>query len=139
MRLELPGGYGHTATHVRVEADVVVRRSGAIDIARQQQAANAPHPLPPHWGMPPQQLGGLIDAMLATLTGKEVTAAVAILAGTDILAIPQPWVNHTHRDRTAPVEDLLLDGQRPLSRHLDGGQDLPASLAVLFSPAGRRG
>ena len=139
VRLELPGGYGHTATHVRVEADVVVRRSGAIDIARQQQAANAPHPLPPHWGMPPQQLGGLIDAMLATLTGKEVAAAVAILAGTDILAIPQPWVNHTHRDRTAPVEDLLLDGQRPLSRHLDGGQDLPASLAVLFSPAGRRG
>ena len=50
VRLELPGGYGHTATHVRVEADVVVRRSGAIDIARQQQAANAPHPLPPHWG-----------------------------------------------------------------------------------------
>jgi hypothetical protein len=38
----------------------------------------------------PQQLGGLIDAMLATLTGKEVTAALASLAGTDILAIPQP-------------------------------------------------
>jgi hypothetical protein len=73
---------------MRIEADVVVRRSAAIDIARQQQAANAPHPLPPHWSVPPQQLGALIDAMLATLTGKEITAALADLAGTDILAIP---------------------------------------------------
>ena len=70
VRLEVPGGYGHTATHMRVEADVVVRRSAATDIARQQHAANAPLGLPPHWRVAPQQLGGLIDAMLATLTGK---------------------------------------------------------------------
>jgi hypothetical protein len=62
-----------------------VRRSAAIDIARQQQAANAPHRLPPHWNVPPNQLGELIDAMLATLTGKDVTATLASLAGTDIL------------------------------------------------------
>jgi hypothetical protein len=75
---------------MRVEADVVVRRSAVIDIARQQQAANARRSLPSHWSVPPQQLGGLIDAMLATLTGKEVTAALAGLAGTDILAIRSP-------------------------------------------------
>ena len=97
---------------MRVEADVVVRRSGAIDIARQQQAANAPQPLPPHWGMPPQQLGGLIDAMLATLTGKEVTAAVAILAGTDILAIPQPWVIHIVTERPRSRISFSMDSAR---------------------------
>ena len=70
VRLEVPGGYGHTATHMRVEADVVVRRSAATDIARQQHAANTPLGLPPHWRVAPQQLGGLIDAMLPTLTGK---------------------------------------------------------------------
>jgi len=55
---------------MRVEADVVVRRSAATDIARQQHAANTPLGLPPHWRVAPQQLGGLIDAMLPTLTGK---------------------------------------------------------------------
>ncbi len=55
---------------MRVEADVVVRRSAATEIARQQHAANAPLGLPPHWRVAPLQLGGLIDAMLATLTGK---------------------------------------------------------------------
>jgi hypothetical protein len=105
VRLEVPGRYGHTATHMRIEADVVVRRSAAIAIARQQQAANGPHPLPPHWSVPPQQLGALIDAMLATLTGKEVTAALADLAGTDILAIPQPRVMHIVTER--PIPDVL--------------------------------
>lgn len=55
--------------------------------------------------MPPQQLGGLIDAMPATLTGKEVTAALASLAGTDILAIPQPRVMHIVTER--PIPDVL--------------------------------
>jgi hypothetical protein len=106
VRLEVPGGYGHTATHLRVEADVVVRRSAAIDIARQQHAATAPHGLlPPHWSVPPQQLGGLIDAMLATLTGKEVTTTLADMAGTDILAIPQPRVMHIVTER--PIPDVL--------------------------------
>ena len=58
VRLEVPGGYGHTAAHMRVEADVVVRRSAAIDIARQQRGENAPHALPPHWSVPPQHLTG---------------------------------------------------------------------------------
>ena len=90
---------------MRVEADVVVRRSAAIDIARQQRGENAPHALPPCWSVPPQQLGGLIDAMLATLTGKEVTAALASLAGTDILAIPQPRIMHIVTGR--PIPDVL--------------------------------
>jgi len=105
VRLEVPGGYGHTAAHMRVEADVVMRRSAAIDIARKQRGENAPHALPPHWSVPPQQLGGLIDAMLATLTGKEVTAALASLAGTDILAIPQPRIMHIVTER--PIPDVL--------------------------------
>jgi hypothetical protein len=55
--------------------------------------------------VPPQQLGALIDAMLATLTGGEVTAALAGLAGTDILAIPQPRVMHVVTAR--PIPDVL--------------------------------
>ena len=90
---------------MRVEADVVVRRSAVIDIARQQREENAPHGLPPHWSVPPQQLGELIDVMLATLTGKDVTAALASLAGTDILAIPQPRVMHIVTER--PIPDVL--------------------------------
>jgi hypothetical protein len=87
---------------MRVEADVVVRRSAAIDIARQRREENAPRGLPAHWSVPPQKLGGLIDAMLATLTSKEVTAALASLAGTDILAIPQPRVMHIVTGRLIP-------------------------------------
>jgi hypothetical protein len=55
--------------------------------------------------VPPQQLGGLIDAMLATLTGKEVTAPLASLAGTGILAIPQPGIMHIVTER--PIPDVL--------------------------------
>src|SRR5260370_24089319 len=55
--------------------------------------------------LPPQQPGGLIDAMLATLTGKEVTAALASLAGTGILAIPQPRIMHIVTER--PIPDVL--------------------------------
>ena len=83
----------------------MVRRSAAIDIARQGQAASVPHGLPPHWSVPPDQLGGLINAMLTTLTGKEVTAALADLAGTDILAIPHPRVMHIVTER--PIPDVL--------------------------------
>jgi hypothetical protein len=109
---------------MRIEADVVVRRSAAIDIARQQQAANAPHPLPPHWSVPPQQLGALIDAMLATLTGKEITAALADLAGTDILAIPQPRVMHIVTER--PIPDVLdITGLRAIP---DAGDSRAAHL-----------
>ena len=43
--------------------------------------------------------------MLATLTGKEVTAALADLAGTNILAIPQPRVMHIVTER--PIPDVL--------------------------------
>jgi hypothetical protein len=116
VRLKVTGGYGHTATHMRVEADVMVRRSTAIDIARQHQAANAPHGLPAHWSVPPQQLGGLIDAMLATLTGKEVTDVLAGLAGTDILAIPQPRVMHIVIERLAGAAGLVGRALRPASR-----------------------
>ncbi len=129
VRLEVPGGYGHTAAHMRVEADVVVRRSAAIDIARQQRGENAPHALPPRWSVPPQQLGGLIDAMLATLTGKEVTAALASLAGTDILAIPQPRIMHIVTER--PIPDVL--DTRGLRAIPDAGDSTGAHL--LADPA----
>ncbi len=43
--------------------------------------------------------------MLATLTGKEVTAALASLAGTGILAIPQPRIMHIVTER--PIPDVL--------------------------------
>ena len=138
VRLEVPGGYGHAAAHMRVEADVVVRRSAAIDIARQQQAENAPHALPACWSVPPQQLGGLIDAMLATLTGKEVTAALAGLAGTDILAIPQPRIMHIVTER--PIPDVLGRAVCLAARWRGSARSVPRSGVLrLTSAAGSPG
>jgi len=93
VRLEVPGGYGRPATHMQVEADVVVRYSAAAEIIRQRDAGRANMPVP-RWRVPPHQLGELVSAMLATLTCRDVVAPLADLSGIDPLAVPQPRVMH---------------------------------------------
>ena len=104
VRLEVPGGYGGRATHMRVETDVVVRHSAATDIARQRDANSREMLLPP-WRVSPQRLGALIDAVLATLTCKDVAGPLADLSGIDALAVPQPRVMHMVTVR--PVPEVL--------------------------------
>ena len=104
VRLEVPGGYGRPATHLRIETDMVVRYSAAAEIARQHDT-NSPNTLLPHWRVPPQQLGALINAALATLTCEDVTGPLADLGGIDALAVPQPRVMHMVTGR--PVTEVL--------------------------------
>lgn len=103
-RLEVPGGYGRSATHMQAEIDVVVRYSAAVEIARQRDAAGL-NMLPPHRRVPPQQLGELIGSVLETLTCKDVAGPLAELAGIDILVVPQPRVMHMVTLR--PVTEVL--------------------------------
>jgi hypothetical protein len=108
---------------MRVETDVVVRRSTAIEIARQGDG-NSHHALPLHWQVAPLQLGELIDAVLATLTGKDVTYPLADLAGIDVLAVPQPRVMHLVTAR--PVAEVLdTTGLRAIP---DAGDSMGAHL-----------
>lgn len=66
----MPGSYGDFSQNLRVEVDVVVRRSALAEIVRQQSADGDQIQLPA-WRITSQHLGDLIDAMLATLSGKE--------------------------------------------------------------------
>ncbi|MFI5489199.1 helix-turn-helix domain-containing protein [Micromonospora echinaurantiaca] len=95
-RLEVPGAYGQPGTHLRVEIDVVVRFSAAADNLRQAI---------PAWRVTIQQLRLLIDAMMATLSSKEVAEPVAGLAGVDPIAVPQPRALHLVTAR--PVTEVL--------------------------------
>jgi hypothetical protein len=104
VRLEVPGGYGRPATHMQVETDVVVRYSAAAEIIRQRDAGRAKMPLP-RWQVPPHQLGELIDAILATLTCRDVVAPLADLSGIDPFAVPQPRVMHMVTE--GPVIEVL--------------------------------
>lgn len=103
-RLVVPGAYGQINQNLRVEIDVVVRRSAVAEILREQSATNATLHLPA-WRISPEQLGELIDAMLATLSGKEVVEPMAELAGIDRIAVPQPRVLHMVTAR--PVTEVL--------------------------------
>jgi hypothetical protein len=44
VRLDVPGGYGHQGTHLVLEADVLVRRSAAAEIARQRATGSPDAP-----------------------------------------------------------------------------------------------
>jgi hypothetical protein len=80
---------------------VVVRCSAAIGIARQPQAANPLTPAAPlDRASSAARRAARRDAR--PLTGKEVTAALASLVGTDILAILQPRIMHIVTERPIP-------------------------------------
>jgi len=89
---------------MQVGSDVVVRYSAAAEIARQRDADRA-GVLVPRWRVPPLQLGELIGAILATLTGQDVVAPLADLSGIDPLAVPQPRVMHMVTGR--PVTEVV--------------------------------
>ena len=119
VRLEVPGGYGRSATHMQVETDVVVRYSAAAEIIRQRDAGRVNMPLP-RWRVPPHQLGELISAILATLTSRDVVAPLADLSGIDPLAVPQPRVMHMVTG--GPVTEVLdTTGLSPIPDAGDSG------------------
>lgn len=95
--LEVPGAYGTPGTRLHAEIDVIIRFSAIADPARQPPA--------PTWRITAKQLHELIDAMLATLTTKEVAEALAELADVDPMAMPQPRVMHLVTAR--PVTEVL--------------------------------
>lgn len=104
VRLEMPGSYGQVNQNLRVEIDVVVRRSVLVEIIRQQSPDGHQIPLSA-WRITAQELGELIDAMLATLSSKEIAAPLAALASIDPIAVPQPRVLHMVTVR--PVTEVL--------------------------------
>ena len=136
-RLEVPGGYGRSATHIQAEIDVVVRYSAAVEIARQRDAGGL-NMLPPHWRVPPQQLGELIGSVLETLTCKDVAGPLAELAGIDVLAVPQPRVMHMVTVR--PVTEVLdTTWLRPIPEAGDSrGAHLLADPALDLADDGER-
>ena len=82
--------------------------------------------------------------MLATLTGKEVTAALASLAGTDILAIPQPRIMHIVTER--PIRDVLdttglraIPDTRRLAEEPTCSPTLPSTWPMTRTAANRSG
>ena len=112
VRLAVPGSYGHVNQNLRVEIDVVVRRSAWAEIIRQQ--SNDGHQIHPSaWRITAQQLEQLIDAMLTTLSSKEVVGPLADLAGIDPIAVSQPRVLHMVTER--PITEVLdTTGLRPI-------------------------
>jgi Schlafen, AlbA_2 len=133
-RLEVPGGYGQTAQNLQVEIDVVVRCSAVAKVAHQGSAAGQQIQLP-RWRVTAQQLGRLIDAMLATLTGKDVAGPLADLAGIAVEAVPQPHILHmvTGQPVTEVLDTtglhLIPDGGISMGAHLlaDPALDLAAN------------
>ena len=112
VRLTVPGSYGQVNQNLRVEIDIVVRRSTWPKIILDQVSDGPPIPFPPRW-ITTQELGELIDAMLATLTSKDIIEPLADLAGIDPIAVPQPRVMHMVTAR--PVIDVLdTTGLRPI-------------------------
>jgi hypothetical protein len=110
----IPGNYGDVSQNMRVQIDVVVRRSILAEIIRERSANGSGLPIPVSaWRVTPQQLGELIDARLATLCSPDVTEALAELAGIDPVADPQPRVLHVRTTRPV-VEVLNTDGLRPI-------------------------
>jgi Schlafen, AlbA_2 len=114
VRLEMPGSYGQVNQNLRIEIDVIVQRTVLVEIVRQRQQSQDGHQIPlPDWRITPQRLSHLIDAMLATLTSKDVVGPLADLAGVDPIAVPQPRVLHMVTARPV-IEVLDTMGLRPI-------------------------
>jgi Schlafen, AlbA_2 len=106
--VDVPGAYGDASTHLTVHIDVVVRQSAVAEVARESADRQAQP-----WRVSVRQLSEIIDALLATLTGREVVTPIAGLAGVDVTAIPKPRVLHFVTQR--PIIDVLYqDGLQPI-------------------------
>lgn len=127
VRLEMPGSYGQVSQNLRVEIDVVIRRSEPAGIIRR--SSSDPETVLNAWRITAQQLGQLLDGMLATLSSKELAASMADLADIDPIAVPQPHILHIVTTR--PVTEVLdTSGLRPIP---DAGTSMGAHL--LADPA----
>lgn len=136
-RVDVPGGYGGSATHLQVEVDVVVRCSPVSEIALQL-AGNGAVPPHPRWRVQPQQLGDLIEAVLATLASASVAGPLADLGGIDLLAVPQPRIVHVVTGRSF-TEVLDTTGLVPIpGAGYSGGAHLLADPALDLADSGDR-
>jgi hypothetical protein len=146
--LDVPGAYGRSGTHLRVEIDVVLRFSIASQMPERR--AN-------DWRINPPELRILVEAMLATLVDEAVLSTVAELAGVHPIAVPQPRVLHlvtrrpvamvlnTERLRAIPDAGtshgahLLADPARDLSAADERRAQVSEWLVQIASDAGLRG
>ncbi|MEU5885002.1 ATP-binding protein [Spirillospora sp. NPDC047279] len=126
--MEVPGGYGQHARHMRAHLDVILRvghwRTPALrkalrrEISRSPLApvAHDPSPRLPDpgesevdWRMSVPDLRRLIEALMAALVDEHVVRALAQLAQVQPLVVPQPQVLHLTSRRPMP-ETLDTEG-----------------------------
>ncbi|MFG2016898.1 AlbA family DNA-binding domain-containing protein [Actinomadura geliboluensis] len=109
LSAEVPGGYGQTATHLLVHLDVIIRIASWL---RMEEARWVPangtqqNCSEPDWQMNVDDLGGLMDALVAALVDQQVVSALAELAQINSLAVPQPRVLHLVAARR-PIPEIL--------------------------------
>ena len=133
-RLEMPGGYGDANPYLQITLDVVARRSLGVELMWEGLPDRLKAEWPKHWQVSPQQLGELIDALLATLSSTDVLGPLADLAGINAIAFTQPRVLHLVTARPMPqvLESsalrLIPDAGVSMGAHLlaDPARDLAA-------------
>lgn len=107
LTAEVPGGYGHQATHLRVHLDVTTRLANwaALQEPQWQPVSGRTEPPAEPWLMSIQTLDSVMDAMISTLVDEQVVGALAGLAFVDALTIAQPRV--LHMVTTRPIPQVL--------------------------------
>ncbi|MEV4374612.1 ATP-binding protein [Nonomuraea sp. NPDC049637] len=104
LTAEVPGGYGHQATHLRVHLDVTTRLAhwDALQEAEWQPVSGRTKPPAEQRLMSIEALELVIGAMISTLVDERVVGALAGLAFVDALTIAQPRVLHMVTSRPIP-------------------------------------
>ncbi|WP_433474936.1 AlbA family DNA-binding domain-containing protein [Spirillospora sp. CA-142024] len=113
LSAEVPGGYGQTATHLLVHLDVTIRIANWLRMQETHwvPANGSQQDRPePDWQINVEELGGLMDALVAALVDQHVVSSLAELAQIDSLAVPQPRVLH------------MVTARRPIPQILDTGR-----------------
>ncbi|HUZ56287.1 MAG TPA: ATP-binding protein [Streptosporangiaceae bacterium] len=129
---DLPGSYGAPASSLQVTLDVIISATAYL-------AAVSPTREAPAFRLPVPDLYATIDALLAALTDRAVTAALAGLAGIDPVIVPVPA--NLDFITGPPVTDLLHpDGlaQIPDAGNSHGANLLANPTLDLADPGDRR-
>jgi hypothetical protein len=109
VRVVAPGQYGHA--HVQT-LDITVEITSKL--SAWMRTPDSPQPPPPvkrRW-MEAAEWGGLLDAVLATVTEPRVVAAIADLADVDPLVVPPPRILHIVSN--GEIADLLPPQLHPI-------------------------
>ncbi|HEX3591721.1 MAG TPA: hypothetical protein VHV74_19040 [Pseudonocardiaceae bacterium] len=126
VRLTVPGSYGQLDQNLRVEIDVVVRHS-VLPETEQPTTEQPTTEEQPVWRITTQQLGDLIDAVLAILSSENVVVPLAELAGVDASAVPQPDVLHPPTSHPGPTTPMTVSG--PSGHRMVRSEDRRSPLA----------